>query len=377
MPDAAPSEYGRWSAGEGSPAIEYSCTVLDDIRLLVVDGLHRLSRGGIEMGGILYGTRSGRLMRIEAQRPIECEHAHGPSFTLSDNDVAAMERQLAAPAPAAGLAPVGWYHSHTRNGISLSEEDLKIHNRFFPHPWQVALVLHPEKFGPVTAGFFLREADGSIRRESSGREFEVLPLETRGTVGPAASAAPPTTPSSRPNSQILMPGRTPGVEPTRELPPRILEPSGAPSQTDSEKLGAFLQRLEPRRNRATRWTVAALLCAAAFFLGLGARPFWSAHRAPQTMSLRAFDQGGQLRIEWDSTAAPVRAARGGMLVIVDGGDTANIALDREHLISGGISYARRTSDVDIRLKVVGPSQTVQEVTRFVAPPAQTQDRGAQ
>ncbi|MEN6601625.1 MAG: hypothetical protein ABFD86_04355 [Bryobacteraceae bacterium] len=353
--------------------------MLDDIRVLVVEGLHRLSRGGIELGGVLYGTRSGRLLRIEAQRPIECEHAHGPSFTLSDNDVAAMERQLAAPGPVPGLAPVGWYHSHTRNGINLSEEDLKIHNRFFPHPWQVALVLHPEKFGPVTAGFFLREADGSIRVESSYQEFEVLPPDARGpiVVVPAAPVASPPEPSSQPKSPIPMPGRTPGVEPTRGLPPRILEPSGEVSRTDPEKLGAFLERLEPRRSRVTLWTVAALLCLAAFFLGLAVRPFWLAQRAPQTMSLRAFDQGTQLRIEWDDSAAPVRQARSGMLVIVDGGDTTNIALDHEHLISGGISYARRSSDVDIRLNVAGHGRTVQEVTRFVAPPAQTQDRGAQ
>ena len=37
---------------------------------------------------------------------------------------------------------MGWYHSHTRSEIFLSDADLEIHNRYFPEPWQVALVLN-------------------------------------------------------------------------------------------------------------------------------------------------------------------------------------------------------------------------------------------
>lgn len=396
MPDANPSGYGRWSAGDGSLAIEYSCALLGDIRVLVVDGLHRLSRGGIEVGGVLYGRRSGERLSIEAQTCIECEHARGPSFTLSENDLAGLDRILgSAQSAPAGLEPLGWYHSHTRSGICLSEEDLKLYNRSFPHPWQVALVLHPEKFGPVTAGFFFREADGSLRAESSYQEFEVMPVKARTAAASAAPRAathvaaaaavaatqavppppppPPVPRTPEPKANLPMPGKTPGRAPApeqpRPQPPRIMAAAENRASPDPEKLGAFLKRLEPRRNRRTRWTVGALLCLAAFFLGLASRSWWVARNVPQALSLRAFDQGGQLRVEWDRAAAPIGEAQSGVLEIVDGGQKTLIPLDREHLNSGGISYGRRTADVDVRLKVMGPGGvTAREVTRFVGPP---------
>jgi nucleoid-associated protein YgaU len=38
---------------------------------------------------------------------------------------------------------VGWYHTHPRFGIFLSEQDLFIHQNFFNQPWQVAFVVDP------------------------------------------------------------------------------------------------------------------------------------------------------------------------------------------------------------------------------------------
>jgi nucleoid-associated protein YgaU len=38
---------------------------------------------------------------------------------------------------------VGWYHTHPRFGIFLSEQDLFIHQNFFNQPWQVAFVIDP------------------------------------------------------------------------------------------------------------------------------------------------------------------------------------------------------------------------------------------
>ncbi|UCH95796.1 MAG: Mov34/MPN/PAD-1 family protein [Candidatus Aminicenantes bacterium] len=38
---------------------------------------------------------------------------------------------------------VGWYHTHPRFGIFLSEQDLFIHKNFFNNPWQVAFVVDP------------------------------------------------------------------------------------------------------------------------------------------------------------------------------------------------------------------------------------------
>src|SRR5579862_106820 len=84
-----------WGVTESPIIVEYSLVVIDEIRRAVIEGFQRLSRGGIEVGGVLYGAREGRTVRLLAMRPIECEHARGPSFALSDADQAALQAQLA------------------------------------------------------------------------------------------------------------------------------------------------------------------------------------------------------------------------------------------------------------------------------------------
>ncbi len=166
-------DHSRWTA-DGLPlAVEYSKAVMQDIRAAVMDGFYKIPHGGIEVGGVLYGRSDGNLVRIEAFRPLACEYAAGPSFSLSERDRAALARLLdpAGDVDLRGMVPVGWYHSHTRSELRPSEEDLDIHREFFPKRWQVCLILRPERTKPVRAGFFVRDSDGSLKTESGDREF--------------------------------------------------------------------------------------------------------------------------------------------------------------------------------------------------------------
>jgi proteasome lid subunit RPN8/RPN11 len=54
---------------------------------------------------------------------------------------------------------VGWYHTHPRMSVFFSSYDLFLHNHFFPHPWQVALVIEPHSY---QAGFFIRDREGEL-----------------------------------------------------------------------------------------------------------------------------------------------------------------------------------------------------------------------
>ena len=56
-------------------------------------------------------------------------------------------------------AIVGWFHTHPRMGVFLSQYDNWLHNHFFPEPWQVALVIEPVT---EVGGFFVRQADGLL-----------------------------------------------------------------------------------------------------------------------------------------------------------------------------------------------------------------------
>src|ERR1700674_2742135 len=117
-----------WSVPECPFTIEYSPRVMDDIRLGVVDAFFSLPRGGAEIGGILLGRHENGRLVISDYAALDCEHAFGPSFTLSPNDEAKLSQLLAG---ARGRV-IGWYHSHTRSEIFLSDADLEIHRRFFP-----------------------------------------------------------------------------------------------------------------------------------------------------------------------------------------------------------------------------------------------------
>jgi len=199
MPEThSESTRATWTVEQCGFTIDYSVRVLDDIRLAVVDAFFSLARGGLEIGGVLLGTHHDRHVNISGYIPLDCEHATGPSFTLSPNDHARLAEILAeARGQAGGIHPVGWYHSHTRSDIHLSATDVVIHRRYFPEKWQVALVLKPHTFHPTKAGFFFQEPDGSMRATSSYREFVLEPLDVR----PLPKSDPPPEPAPAPRRQ--------------------------------------------------------------------------------------------------------------------------------------------------------------------------------
>jgi proteasome lid subunit RPN8/RPN11 len=168
-------------------AIEFVPDKLDEIRIAVIEGFYAVPHGGLEIGGLLYGTREEDRIRIEDYRKVETEYLTGPSFHLSENDRSGLRKLLAERAPveeSGALEVVGWYHSHTRSGIHLSMRDLEVFEEFFPKPWQIALVLKPENMGPVRGGYFFRDKDGNIEADASASEFALHPAvgekKTRG-----------------------------------------------------------------------------------------------------------------------------------------------------------------------------------------------------
>jgi proteasome lid subunit RPN8/RPN11 len=351
------TEYGTYSV-EGLPVrIEYALPVLEEICALAVEGLYRFRHGGMEVGGVLFGAVDQDLVSIAAFRPLACEHAFGPRFVLSERDGAAMKGLLELPQtdPAlVGLAPVGWYHSHTHSEIALSPRDLEIYDRFFPHPGQVALVLRPESYGSARAGFFARGRNGALSREAYCEEFVIRP-------GGAAVAPPETEPvAAKPVRQgpaaklAPAPPVAAATEPARETEPEL------------PPLPSFA-RVEPVRSRRAIWLVAVLLLALAGGAGVEAYYRYIASQPP--LALWVVDVGGQLLIEWDRTAKPIREAQSARLEILDGNQRRDIQMDGERLREGSVDYVRQSEVVDVRLRVNPPgSRAVQEFVRFVGPP---------
>jgi proteasome lid subunit RPN8/RPN11 len=383
--------------------------VLEEIRLAAVDAFFSLPRGGAEIGGILFGTNEGDEVRILASRPMECEHARGPTFVLSDKDRDRLRTQLAESGLDSGLhglKVVGWYHSHTRSEIFLSELDLEIYREFFPEPWQVALVVRPAGLKPTRAGFFFRDRDGLIRNTASLHEFILVSPAQNGedkphvvTNGapaisllkplvveqpaPAGTPGPEATPQSvgeakpkgeadpLPPSTVRLRRETLPVERASEGTPEIGPPFEMVRPVEFVP-PAFMRQPEPRSHSRTWMLLAVFLLVAAGTAAYFTSDYWMTALAskPAYLHLKVFDTDGQLRIEWDRESLAPQDVQGGTLEIVDGVSMTSIPLDGAKVRMGSFQYARRSEMVEIHLAVRTPRGPIEEFTSFIgqAPP---------
>ena len=343
------NKLAAWAVAESPITIEYSMIVIEEIRHAVAEGFQRLSRGGIEVGGILYGTRDGRTVRVLAMRPIACEHARGPAFLLSDKDRMVLNQQLAADAEDPhldGLISVGWFLSHTRSEIALSDSDLELYSIFFPAPWQVTLVVRPGRSASMRAGFFVREVDGTVKSESSYLEFN-FPDRLAGVLDRGPASRPERVPGERrlnvmPRSEAFQSSTGAVAAARREAAPQIeIAPPtfGQPAQ--------YLPSPPPKKKWP--WLVGwALIVVLAAVFGLR---YWMLRPVQEPISLAVVEHDGQLRIEWNHSARPVTAAVHGTLVINDGSNTQTYALSPRELTAGSYTYERKTGDVEVRMSV--------------------------
>jgi proteasome lid subunit RPN8/RPN11 len=309
-----------WGVPECPFTIEWSADAMERIRAAAMEALFSLPHGGAEIGGVLWGTHNAGSVRIMAARPLECEYALGPTFTLSEKDHAGLAALLddCGDLRTQGWEPVGWYHSHTRSEISLSARDVEIHNRYFPDPWHVALVVRPHAMQPMRAGFFFREANGSIHADSSYSEF------------------------------LLEPSPQAVVE--HALSPTVV------AQAVSPVVAAHAKR--------SWWWLLWIAIVLGMAAGLFAHKYdWSrvlpADRTP-SVSLMAYDLDGQLQIRWDWAAEPIRSAEEATLEIADGATHTVVALEKQQLRDGTVSYVRIGDRVEVRLALSEPGGKVRD-----------------
>ncbi len=231
-----------------------------------------------------------------------------------------------------GLEPLGWFRSHPRSDLSLTEHDLEIANALFPQPWQIGLVMRPANSALTRARFYYREVEGSWTVECAVREFTLPPVEAQ-------------------------PGLDSPEETDLRRDARDARDMGLP-----EEMEEFLpssRRRPPLRTRAWRWPLALIAAA-----GVAGGIYWFTQS--QELSLGVTDSGGQLRIAWDRMARPVRNSKTGHLEIVDGGQKLWIELDAEQLRVGNVTCQRRSNDVTVKLVVQPESGSrVEDVARFM------------
>jgi proteasome lid subunit RPN8/RPN11/F0F1-type ATP synthase membrane subunit b/b' len=108
----------------------------------------------VEVGGILIGDiykdKDGPFLEVSAAIVGEHTKNQGAQMTFTTETWAHVNHVKDERYPDARV--VGWYHTHPRFGIFLSEMDRFIHKSHFPQPWTTALVVDPVQ---DAEGFFV------------------------------------------------------------------------------------------------------------------------------------------------------------------------------------------------------------------------------
>jgi hypothetical protein len=247
---------------------------------------------------------------------------------------------------------VGYFRSHTRDGLALAPEDLTIMAEFFPAPHNIALLVKPFASRTSQAGFFIYE-EGSIRADASYLEFPFVP--------PVSSRAARLEATPERREKPLFPD----VQPQIATPPiekaAIPESIGAPEDPRPDlqaRLPVFdtdARRTKDRKRWAWALPGAALVLLAAALLVLaylsGDQPAWLSPQDPYALGLSFTTASDNLHLNWNRDAPIIRSASRGVLTITDGGTTRQVELGRGQLQHGSVVYRRLSNDVVLKLEV--------------------------
>jgi hypothetical protein len=263
-----------------------------------------------------------------------------------------------------GLQPVGWFVSHTRSEVSLLDSDKEIFEAFFPEPWQVALVLHPERGGNCRAGFFVRE-DGEIRGGSSHQEFTIEALTDAAPVASGLGGA--VVGGSGPGpmlSNTALASRGPSlVRTSRGTNLPLATRADTYWQPNFDAPGS--STAGSRGGSRWIWAIPGLLALvlAGAIVRDRAQP-----AQPKPISLRLQEHGDHITFLWDGNSPTVRGAFGGSIEIADGQGGDHLELSRDQLRSGFLNLTRQPGDLEatLILRLTGGA-TAREVARYVGP----------
>ncbi|HKE31022.1 MAG TPA: hypothetical protein VKD65_04800, partial [Candidatus Angelobacter sp.] len=153
----------------------------------------------VEVGGILIGDvykdENGPFLEIIGAIVAKHTKNEGTQMTFTPETWMQVNQVKSGKYPDARM--VGWYHTHPRFGIFLSDMDKFIHKHHFPQPWTTALVVDPVQKSegffvwsdgePIPAGEYWV---GGERREGS-RANQAQPVKTPEPKAPQQEAESP------------------------------------------------------------------------------------------------------------------------------------------------------------------------------------------
>lgn len=368
----APSHY-VWEV-EGKPvSIHLDFNVLDRMAMDIMRGFGAVPKRGAEVGGLLLGsfehTGEKLVVRIEDYVPITCDHLKGPSYLLTEKDEARFKEAVRRVKEAGGTEHklVGMYRSHTREGLSLSDEDIELFDRYLGDASQIILLVRPYATRTSTGAFFFQES-GGFRRESSYQEF---PFKRRDLGGGASLPVRSFTPES---GTIL--GEAVSEAQGPDLREWVKARNGEPrsSTPRPERQRAQTPVSQPR----TKWVwipLSFVFLVVGVVVGFQSAMMLNRAEVERlasnnlSLGLAAKSESGKIVVRWDRNATAIQNAASGTLRILDGDFSKMVNLDTRQLQNGSVIYMSADNRVGFRLEITtNQKSTISETTDFTPEP---------
>ncbi len=170
-----PKSYYSWAPDGKTVQVWLDFDVIDRMSAEVMRGFGSVPKRGAEVGGVLLGQvdKTAKLtVHVHDFVIVPCDYRRGPSYQLTSADTQLFSEAVtkATQGSAPDLRPVGYFRSHTRDGMGLTEDDLQLFSNFFPDPTSVILLVRPFATKVSQAGFFFEE-NGQIRSDATYLTF--------------------------------------------------------------------------------------------------------------------------------------------------------------------------------------------------------------
>ncbi len=302
------------------------------------EGARALTHGGLEIGGLLVGPKvhDGNIV-VNDVIPLPSEYQYGPSFQMSETDLANLASAVESVQDDAARSIVGFFRSRTRGEGTLRESDFEVIKAIerahtsFAADFRYCFVLAPMSSETAVACVAMRK--GAVWQEMPPLTLQADPLSV-------ASA------------------------------PALEEETPAPAAEDV------------RRERAPRMGAWPYAAAAVFALGVAGGAYrWLAMKpdAPPVqvvsaavsphLGFSAKREGADWKLSWDRASIDALNPAWATLSIQDGGYQQQVPLSRAELASGILYYTAQSSDLSFSLRVDRGGADLEEHVRVLEAPA--------
>lgn len=286
-------------------------------------GSAQFAHGGVETRGILNGSLQRRSIVIESWTPFP--FTGGPGLSEADRTKLEGLTGSAGVNPARSGTPVGWVVTQTLGGAPPAQATVELFSEFFPHLWQLLLVVTQGAGRAPHAAFYIRDASGTLNTARPWREMDL-------TAGGMPAINRPTPRQDVPPQPAAVAARQPVPS---AIPPSVW-----------------------------RWLWVAVPVLAIFAALVAWRSWTRPAPVEETPDLSMSEAHDQLLLRWSTPVSILADTTRGELAIQDGETEKTIPLSKDELRHGSVMWQRETGEVRVHLRIWHGGRQANAVAEF-------------